>query len=204
LIYDHIRQTRCTTCESEHVFKEAKVPKRRRKDEPASLYEQVLADVEPPARAPAAPVASEPPRIVAAASDADDRTAAEPVEPAAEAGAEPDDAVGAESQPEASGGAEEPWFGHRRLIRASLPKTDAEPAPRPIPEFTMHQRQTRGGHHFRHGQFGQSGNGSGPNGFRHGHGRSGHGPGQGPPQGPGGRPHRGGRGRRRGGNKRPR
>lgn len=202
LIGDVIRQTRCNTCESEHVYKEAKVPKRRRKDEPATLYEQVLADVAPGARVPPENGTPEPEPAVLSAPEAD-----EGIEPPGPAGGESDGPAGAEAQPDENGAPDESWFGHRRLIRASLPKTDAEPLPRPIPEFTMHQRQGRGGQPFRYGQFGQGGNGAGRNGFRQGHGHDrggGHGQGQGPAQGQGGRPHRGGRGRHRGSNKRSR
>jgi len=113
---------------------------------------------------------------------------------------EPNGATEEEEDPTAAP-ADDVWFGHRRLIRASLPKTESEPQPRPIPEFTMHQRQTRGSKFFRHG--GQGGNGQGGNAFRHG--RSGNSQGQGSgQQGQGGRPHRGGRGRNRGNNKRSR
>src|SRR5262245_45592049 len=39
-----VKQTRCTTCDSEHEFKHAKIPRQRRKSEtPAALYSQVLA-----------------------------------------------------------------------------------------------------------------------------------------------------------------
>src|SRR6266567_4205634 len=39
-----VKQTRCTTCDAEHEFKHAKVPRQRRKsDTPAALYSQVLA-----------------------------------------------------------------------------------------------------------------------------------------------------------------
>src|SRR5215510_9660028 len=39
-----VRQTRCTTCDAEHEYKHAKVPRQRRKAEtPAALYSQVLA-----------------------------------------------------------------------------------------------------------------------------------------------------------------
>src|SRR6266852_2482060 len=38
------KQTRCTTCDAEHEYKHAKVPRQRRKaDTPAALYSQVLA-----------------------------------------------------------------------------------------------------------------------------------------------------------------
>src|SRR5205814_9579945 len=37
-----VKQTRCTTCDTEHEYKNAKVPRqRRRKDTPAALYSQV-------------------------------------------------------------------------------------------------------------------------------------------------------------------
>src|SRR3954469_21567906 len=39
-----VKQTRCTTCDAEHEYKHAKVPRQRRKAEgPAALYSQVLA-----------------------------------------------------------------------------------------------------------------------------------------------------------------
>ena len=65
------------------------------------------------------------------------------------------------------------WAAHRRLIRATLPKT--ETASRrlvPIPEFTMHQRPPSrgfGGRGFRHGH-GQGNGGHHGNGFRPNHG----------------------------------
>src|SRR5215813_12170988 len=40
-----VKQTRCTTCDAEHEYKHAKVPRQRRKsDTPAALYAQVVAD----------------------------------------------------------------------------------------------------------------------------------------------------------------
>src|SRR5262249_42764685 len=39
-----VKQTRCTTCDCDHEYKHAKVPRQRRKAEtPAALYSQVLA-----------------------------------------------------------------------------------------------------------------------------------------------------------------
>src|SRR6266540_6943406 len=39
-----VKQTRCTTCDTEHEYKHAKVPRQRRKAEtPAALYAQVAA-----------------------------------------------------------------------------------------------------------------------------------------------------------------
>src|SRR6185436_17931794 len=33
-----VKQTRCTTCDAEHEYKHAKIPRQRRKDAPAALY----------------------------------------------------------------------------------------------------------------------------------------------------------------------
>ena len=44
MIGPDVKQTRCTTCDAEHEYKHAKVPRQRRKAEtPAALYSQVLA-----------------------------------------------------------------------------------------------------------------------------------------------------------------
>ena len=44
MVGDDVKQTRCTTCDAEHEYKHAKVPRQRRKAEtPAALYSQVLA-----------------------------------------------------------------------------------------------------------------------------------------------------------------
>ena len=43
MIGSDIKQTRCTTCDAEHEYKHAKIPRQRRKqDTPAALYTQVL------------------------------------------------------------------------------------------------------------------------------------------------------------------
>src|SRR5215210_9365288 len=45
MLGDAVKQTRCTTCEADHEYKHAKVPRQRRKLEtPAALYSQVLAN----------------------------------------------------------------------------------------------------------------------------------------------------------------
>ena len=44
MIGEDVKQTRCTTCDADHEYKHAKVPRQRRKTEtPAALYAQVLA-----------------------------------------------------------------------------------------------------------------------------------------------------------------
>ena len=45
MIGEDVKQVRCTTCDADHDFKHAKVPRQRRKaDTPAALYAQVLAN----------------------------------------------------------------------------------------------------------------------------------------------------------------
>ena len=41
MVEDRVKQTRCTTCDTEHVYKSAKQPARRKKDAPGALYNQV-------------------------------------------------------------------------------------------------------------------------------------------------------------------
>src|SRR6185436_13458553 len=44
MVGEDVKQTRCTTCDAEHEYKHAKVPRQRRKSEgQAALYSQVVA-----------------------------------------------------------------------------------------------------------------------------------------------------------------
>jgi hypothetical protein len=204
MIAEDVKQVRCTTCDADHEFKHAKVPRQRRKSEtPAALYAQVLTTgpkvvthdqppVTPSAPASGAdetrdeePIESPAPVLAAAAEEVE----AEPAQPPDEDGE--DDAVGNR--------AEEEGPIHRRLIRASLPKIDGAPPPtRQIPEFTIRQPGGRPANRFRPrhqrggvgGGGGQQfpgnrshGGGNGPGGPRGGGMRSNGGR---PPQGPGG------------------
>jgi hypothetical protein len=147
LLGESVKQTRCSTCDAEHLFKHARVPARKKKDDIAALETAVLASVNgtqlvariDPVQPPAATASSEP--VTNGASGSDGSTGALSEAGASETERQVDDPL--------PGG----WMGHRTLIRASLPKTEGElPPPRPIPEFTMHQRQTRGSQGFRGGQ----------------------------------------------------
>ena len=45
MVGEDVKQTRCTTCDCDHEYKHAKIPRQRRKTEtPAALYAQVLAN----------------------------------------------------------------------------------------------------------------------------------------------------------------
>jgi hypothetical protein len=173
LMGDAIKQTRCSTCDVEHAYKGARPPSRKKKDV-APLETAVLASVNGTqlvARIdPTAPLVArtESPAPVSATGGSDSPVAAPlPASPSNPAEANQPEGEGTDPAEPLPGG----WFGHRTLIRATLPRTDNEPPPpRPIPEFTMHQRQTRGSHQFRGGQGwgGRGGGGGGPRGnFAH-------------------------------------
>jgi hypothetical protein len=176
MIGGDVKQTRCTTCDAEHEYKHAKVPRQRRKsDTPPALYAQVAAGApkrvphdepgggngqpfdepaveheEPqlPTEAPAS--AAEAP--VAAADSVIEDGSSEPSDLADEAEGETDREEGPV---------------HRPLIRASLPRPEGQPPPtRPVPDFTIRQpggrpgrfrpRYQRGGQPFQ----GNRGNGN--------------------------------------------
>ena len=76
MVGDDVKQTRCTTCDAEHEYKHAKVPRQRRKTEtPAALYAQVLATGPKRVTHEAAPAANapRPPSAVEPDADEDDR-----------------------------------------------------------------------------------------------------------------------------------
>jgi hypothetical protein len=195
LVEDAIRQTRCTTCDAEHLYKGGREPRRKLvKKETSALYDQVLANV---AGVPAgSPSNTE-------STGAAPRAAADPI--AADAAAGSDASNGDSGADALEPSRDEFWPAHRQLIRATLPRTEGEqPQPRPIPEFTMHQRQTRGAHAFRQGWHGGNGqpHGRGGGAFRPHRDQNGNGNGNGNGNvAGGGRPGGGGRRRHRRGKK---
>ena len=195
-----VKQTRCTTCDTEHEYKHAKVPRQRRKaDSPAALYAQVAANA--PKRV-SAPQAMSPPADehdddvdVGSGSEAVEDTALDHDEHADDTEVKvdltpEDDRVVEEveaDEDEAESRADDEGPVHRPLIRASLPREGQPPPARPIPEFTIRQpggrpnrfrpRHQGGGQPFR----GDRSNGNGPGGPRSAGPR--HGGGGRPPQG---------------------
>ena len=187
MVGDTVKQTRCTTCDAEHEYKNAKVPRQRRKSEtPAALYAQVAASgPKRVAHEPAAAPHDVEPVDTIAALDADIAAMpnVEPVavqEPIAAASAH---ALG-ESDSDATSDAdtdvdeqdesrdEQDGPIHRRLIRASLPRPEGQQPPaRPIPEFTIRQpggRPNRFRPRHQRGGGGQQFNGNRSNGNVHG------------------------------------
>jgi hypothetical protein len=67
MIEEDIKQTRCTTCDAEHAYKGARVPRRRKKETPAALYKEVLASLPEDVAVPAPPDDSAAPSPASAA-----------------------------------------------------------------------------------------------------------------------------------------
>jgi hypothetical protein len=211
MIGAEVKQTRCTTCDAEHEYKHAKVPRQRRKSEtPAALYAQVAAGK--PKRIPhehdnpellqpsepfenaetdqvtsevavaAEPVAPVPPSTVAAAA------------PPVSAQDDPGDEIEETDETDAAADPGEDGPVHRPLIRATLPRQEGQPPPqRQSPDFTIRQPGGRGNRfrprHQRGGQqfFGNRQNGNAGGSMR-----------GGPPRQGGGRPPHGSMGNRSG------
>jgi hypothetical protein len=163
MIGGDIKQTRCTTCDADHEYKQARLPRLRRKTEaPAALAAQGFGA--PKLHDQTKIDESEAPHAAAAVADSADPVALEPDLPR---DADTDIDADEDSLQGTPGVDEGPV--HRRLIRASLPRTEGQAPPaRPNPEFTIRQPNNSRQNRFRprHGRGGgpvQSGGGGNGN-----------------------------------------
>jgi hypothetical protein len=148
MIEDEVKQTRCTTCDAEHVYKGARVPRRRKQETPAALYKEVLAGMPDPETTPALAV-TVPGNVIDVPDTPPIRVEAAP--PSIEAQpAVPESEVEEQEMPEPPP-LEEPADGpvHRQLLRAKLPRPEGQKDARPLPEFTVRQAAARGNGPFR-------------------------------------------------------
>ncbi len=161
LVEQDVKQTRCTTCDAEHVYKGGKAPRRKKPETPGALYKEVLAGITDQDAPPAAglnaveaeaeaetgvefEVAGEPPSAPAPIS-------------AADAGSHgSDDDADDEPQPTFDDGPV-----HRPLIRAQLARPEGIKIERQAPEFTIRQNPTGRGGSFRGGSNGGNGGNGG-------------------------------------------
>jgi hypothetical protein len=170
MIEDQVKQTRCTTCDAEHEYKQAKVPASRRRKPEDPVGDLVAA-------------ASSFARMSEASTDEpldDDLPDALTDEGAAMAAdaEETDDETLSDADLGEDGKDDGPV--HRRLIRATLPRPEGQSPERKAPDFTARQpsrfdqrngQRQRGRQASQGGQsFGQSAR---PGGQRHGSGRPG-------------------------------
>jgi hypothetical protein len=197
MVEEDVKQTRCTTCDAEHVYKGGKTPRRKRSDttDTGKLYKQVLAGLTDPETAASSgaeadmidePEAEHEP-IDVVADAVEDAAVRDDIE------AEPEED---DSQPVDDGPV------HRPLIRAQLPRVEGVKLERQAPDFTIRQATLRGngGGSFRGGGGQPHNNNNGQRfgrGPQRGAGRGGGGAPQGFGRGPGGQQRSGG-GRKRG------
>jgi hypothetical protein len=149
MIEDEIKQTRCTTCDAEHVYKGGRAPKRRKAETPATLYKEVLAAM-PEAESTPALAVRVPDNIV----DVPETPSIpiEPVSAAADADADNYDSnndassesIADEGETAPNLDAESEGPVHRQLLRAKLPRPEGQKDARPVPEFTVRQSGNRG------------------------------------------------------------
>ena len=210
MVEEDVKQTRCTTCDAEHVYKGGKAPRRKKSDTTGALYKEVLAGIsEQDAQSAAAPhaipasrdsrdaesrssdrdtiaAASAEDTVDAADRQRDDAIVTPDVGMSVDAGMPVDAGVPADAEaPVDAGMPVDEGPVHRPLIRAQLPRPEGLKIERQAPEFTIRQNTGRGGS-FRGGDMRAGGRtgGAGNNGGGHRFGRG---------------PHRGGGGRSGGG-----
>jgi len=139
MIGEDIKQTRCTTCDADHEYKHARVPRQRKKSDAAAILSPVASiapkkvvhepleseDAGEPVIQPEEPIAE-------AAQAAEEATEVEVIEQPIAAEPEHDEEP-SEAQPD-----EGPV--HRPLIRAQLPRVEGQPpVTRQGPDFTIRQ-----------------------------------------------------------------
>jgi hypothetical protein len=158
-----VKQTRCTTCDAEHEYKQAKVPSGRRRKE---LTQALQRDPGATRRSPEGATSPSPPsdevigegvdqasEVPESASGSDNGTDAPRLEAQPPLAAREDGGDEPHPNPDDNGNlAEEDGPVHRRLIRATLPRQEGQVQARQMPDFTVRSPGTRPGG-FRGGQF---------------------------------------------------
>jgi hypothetical protein len=144
MIEQGVKQTRCTTCDTEHVYKGGKAPRRKKPETTGALYKEVLAGITDQDTAPAV-----------AASEPDDDLDMSDAPVLAPAPAAPVAAMSAAAPAESDLDEVDPDDPpppqidegpvHRPLIRAQLARPEGIKIERQAPEFTIRQNNGRGG-----------------------------------------------------------
>ena len=152
MIDDKVKQVRCTTCDADHDYKQAKVPALRRKKTGAALVADADGALRP------RPAASDPDLddqpLDEQEEDQDVLEAGESVESvenpilAEDAALEAEADADADAEGDGPGPAEDDGPVHRRLIRATLPRPEGQAPERKAPDFTIRQPGGRGGREF--------------------------------------------------------
>jgi len=132
MIEDDVKQTRCSTCDADHEYKQAKVPSTRRKKDAGALSAEAIPEV-PRARLQDVPEPADIP---------EDPPTVDTIEVILEADAAAVDDAGT-NEPSIDE-REDDGPVHRRLIRATLPRPEGQAPERKETEFTVRQQGSRG------------------------------------------------------------
>jgi hypothetical protein len=154
MIEEDVKQTRCTTCDTEHVYKGGKAPRRKKSDTTGALYKEVLAgitDQDAPPAAGITPVDATSEMMVA---EVDEPTPPPPalvqppavVVPIAAQSVAPIPSIEDDIDPDERQPSFDEGPVHRPLIRAQLARPEGIKIERVAPEFTIRQNPNgRGG-----------------------------------------------------------
>ena len=162
MIEEDVKQTRCTTCDTEHPYKGARVPKRRKKDVALAAATPALTVATFPLSDEAVSEVNTVPRIdLIPPVDMTTPHASEDLQPAMHSdNNDNDDARPSDENMRAPD--REPDYSeretrdeapavdgpvHRPLIRATLPRPEGQKDARPVPEFTVRHAPARGSGH---------------------------------------------------------
>jgi hypothetical protein len=152
IVEDEVKQTRCTTCDADHEYKQARVPARRKKEVGVLVPKVSAGAAKPRSATPLAESLDTAHDDVVSGEEFVETPAAADFavpEPAALDVAETVDALeGIEQEPLAAAAANEDGPVHRRLIRATLPRPEGQPQDWKNPDFTVRQPGGRSGGGF--------------------------------------------------------
>jgi hypothetical protein len=133
MIEDEVKQTRCTTCDAEHEYKQAKVPasRRRRPEDPAGDIAAAASSLarmsEPSTDESLDDMLPEPLTDDSAPLDADGEVTVSEI------------TASEETSDADLEGTDDEGPVHRRLIRATLPRPEGQSPERKAPDFTARQ-----------------------------------------------------------------
>ena len=194
MIEEDVRQTRCTTCDAEHIYKGGKAPRRKKSDTTGALYKEVLAGLSDQDAVPVRPGNTMPSPEDQTRDDFDVTDHSPAGEEVISVAADADESE--DIDPDAPRVDEGPV--HRPLIRAQLARPEGVKVERQAPDFTIRQNPNGRGGSFRGGgdlrARGGGGSGSSAGGRSSGGSNNGHRFGRGPQRGGAGGGGVGGRG----------
>jgi hypothetical protein len=153
MIEDEVKQTRCTTCDADHEYKQAKVPAQRKKKEGAAALSADVPAGAPRKRAATRDVTTHDVPVHDLPDDAATQAEAMHAGSAGEDVAQHQPAPAVDDPPRADAPAvatalepavEDEGPVHRPLIRATLPRPEGQVPERKMPDFTVRQPGARG------------------------------------------------------------